>query len=186
MQPRLTKLFFHQLQKATARPCFSSLYQLDRSKNRKVSGWYDQRVPIQWFSGSNVSVLYHLGGKTWAIIIHVSCSAKLAIGRNSMQLRFCPALINGLCPHGTRDSCFWQRQATAEISFLYEMCYKVFRLQLLQKMMQISCIFTWKMLSGKASKIYSGHNECVQLLTFKDFRYCKNLQFICLLLVKLV
>lgn len=109
MQPRLSKLFFHQLQKAPTWPCFSSPYQLDKSKNRKVSGWCDRLVPIQWFSGSNVSVLYHLRGKLRALIIHVSGSAKLAIGRNSMQLKFCPVLINGLCPHGTKDSSFWQK-----------------------------------------------------------------------------
>lgn len=63
MQPRLSKLFFHQLQKAPTWPCFSSPYQLDKLKNRKVSGWCDRLVPIQWFSSSNVSVLYHLRGK---------------------------------------------------------------------------------------------------------------------------
>lgn len=63
MQLRLSKLLFHQLQNAPTQPCFSSLYQLDRLKCRKDSGWYDHLVPIQWFSGSNVSVLYHPGGK---------------------------------------------------------------------------------------------------------------------------
>lgn len=107
MQPKLSKLFFHQLQKAPTQPCFSSLYQSDKSKNINGNGWYNYLVPIQWFSGSHVCVLCHLRGK------HELCIAKLGIGRNNMQLKFCPALINELCLQVT-DSCIWYRQAAVE------------------------------------------------------------------------
>lgn len=52
MQPRLRKLFVYQLQKAPTHPCFSSVSQLDNSKNRNGRGWYNYLGPIQWFSGS--------------------------------------------------------------------------------------------------------------------------------------